>query len=371
MLSPLRRYHLEKEILPKMRLKMHLKTVFFVGLLSTVFSAGTVGADTTGEAEEKPVVETTKFTVPLPPQDKQYQEETPEDIREKARAIFHRANERFEQRRHDDALQDYEQAYSMWPHPRVLFNIAVTLGYLARPLESAEKFREVLRYGPEPITPERYRQATDRYMELMGQLAQILIVSNDNGARVFVNGRPIGTAPLEQAVTLGPGTHMISATLSGKIPYSEQIRLEPGTRARIEIVMTDFADVVRYKTVNRYHWALPASVTLAAGGLLASGIALVVQGRQHIDDIQSDIDRQILEFGRARPFTYDTNLERRAINQQIAGQVLMGASGAVAVTATILWIVRKKRVSFTETEADRKSTDPKVQPHGAGVEIRF
>lgn len=359
-----------------MRLKQHLKTVSLAGPLMLVLTISTASAEKTSkspapESADQPTVETTKMAVELPPKDKKYREQTPPAERKKARKLFDSANEKFEQRRHDDALKEYLEAYELWKHPRILFNIAVCLGYLGRPLESAEKFKEVLRYGPDPITPERYKQASERYTELMGQLAQLVVTCNNEGAEVFVNGKPIGKAPLTKKVNLGPGTHMVSATQKGKIPFSEQVRLEPGTRAKIEIVLKDFSDVMRYKTVDRYHWAVPAAVSVAAGVFLAAGIGLVVVGRQHIDDIQRDIDQQIEEQGRGTTFTYDTALETRAINQQIGGQVLMGLAGAAAVTATVLWLVRKKRVSFTETGAEGKKKGPTVKPKGAGVEVRF
>lgn len=308
-------------------------------------------------------VEKKKVKIELPKQDRVYREETSPDKQEQARKIFHLANERFEQRRVDEAVILYRKALRLWPHPRILFNIAVSLGFLSQPLESAKVFGQVLRYGPDPITPERYKQASDRYLELLGQLAVLQVVCGETGANVYVNGRPVGTGPLDKKVTLGPGTHMVTANLSGKVPYSAQVRLEPGSRAKLEVRLRAFTEVLQYKLVDRYHWAVPSIVTTVAAALLGAGVGLLVQGRADVGEIQDGISEHIRLNGPSTPFTYDTNKEDKGVTMQITGQALLGAAGAAAVAAVVLWLVRKKRVSYT--------ADAKPDAKGGKVEVRF
>jgi tetratricopeptide (TPR) repeat protein len=302
--------------------------------------------------------------VVLPQQTRTYREKTPPDKQEKARKLFRLANQRFEQRRHDEALKLYRQAYGQWPHPRILFNIAVCLGFLSQPLESAETFKQVLHYGPEPINPERYKQASERYTELMGQLAQLVVVCDEPDTKVFVDGKPIGMAPLSKKVTLGPGTHMVTANREGKVPYSAQVRLEPGSHSKIDISLQAFTEMV--KEVDRYHWSVPTSVTAATAAFLGVGLGLLFQGRSDVDDLQADINQKIREQGTGLTFEYDTGLENRAVNMQIAGQALLGVAAAAGVAATVLWLVRKKQVNVAEEKAAKKK-----RKTGADVEINF
>ena len=115
------------------------------------------------------------FSSAVPKQTRTYKEVTPQAKRDQARKLFAEANRRFEQRQVDEAVNLYRRAYALWPHPRILYNIATSMGYLNQPLESARLLKKVLEYGPGPIGKDRYRQTMDRYMQLMGQLAVLRV----------------------------------------------------------------------------------------------------------------------------------------------------------------------------------------------------
>lgn len=298
-----------------------------------------------------------RVEVEIPKVTRSYVEKTSAADRERARKLFTQGNKAFEQRQVDRALKLYEEAYDIWPHPRVLFNKAVSLGFLGRPLESAVTFKEVLEYGPDPISELRYKQAVERYMELMGQLASLVVNCSDVGAKLFVNGVPIGVAPMSKKVTLGPGTHMITANLSGKVPYSAQVRLNPGELKRVTVSMEAFSDVVRYKTVSRYSYWIPTAVTVAAVALGGAGAGLMVKGRSDIDTLIRTVngwpDKTV-----ANPF--DDAARDSGVNMQKTGLALVGVGGVTAATAVILWILQRKKVRYT-VEASSKG----------GVEISF
>jgi tetratricopeptide (TPR) repeat protein len=298
-----------------------------------------------------------RVKVELPEQTRTYEEQTPKAQRERARKLFKAGNKAFEQRQVDRAFKLYKQSYAIWPHPRVLFNMAVSLGFLGRPLASARTFKKVLEYGPEPITDLRYKQAAERYLELMGQLANIVVTCNDAGAKLYVNGEPIGTAPLDEKITVGPGTHMITANLEGKVPYSAQVRLAPGQLKRVRVSLKAFSDVVQYKMVDRYHWWVPTVVSGAAAVLAATGAGMVVQGRNDISTLEDRVDGWSPKTS-THPFA---SAERDSgVNFQKGGYALIGVSGAAAATAVLLWILRKKRVKYTAGSSG-----------GGGVKVEF
>ncbi len=301
-----------------------------------------------------------RVKIELPAQDLTYSESTTKAQRDQGRKLFKKGNQAFEQRAVDNAYKYYKAAYKLWPHPRVLFNIAVSLGFLSRPLESARTFRKVLRYGPEPITKHRYKQASERYIELMGQLTNLIVTCTDAGAKLFIDGKPIGSGPMKKKVTLGPGTHMVTASLAGKVPYSAQVRLEPGELKSINVALEAFSDRVRWRSVSRYHWYVPTLVTAAAVVLAAGGGAMLGWGRNDVAKLQQEVDGIIRD--RDPPdstFNYDTNREDTAVTLQKAGFAMLGLAGTAAVTAVVLWILRKKKVRYT------------VGSGKGGVKIRF
>jgi len=318
--------------------------------------AAPAGGETPGTGQAS---KGSRVAVELPPQDLTYTESASKEQRDQGRRLFKKGNEAFEQRAVDNAYKYYTAAYKLWPHPRVLFNIAVSLGFLSRPLESARTFRKVLRYGPEPITKHRYKQASERYIELMGQLTNLIVTCTDAGAKLFIDGRSIGSAPMKKKVTLGPGTHMVTASLAGKVPYSAQVRLEPGELKSIAVALEAFSDRVRWRSVSRFHWWVPTLVTVAAAVLAGGGGAMLGWGRNDVGKLQQEVN-VITQANPEVPFTYDTNREDTAVTLQKAGFAMLGLAGTAAVAAVVLWILRKKKVRYTVGEAGT-----------GGVKIRF
>ncbi len=285
--------------------------------------------------------------IELHPQDMTYTERTPLAQRNQGRRLFKKGNQAFEQRAVDNAYKYYLASYKLWPHPRVLFNIAVSLGFLSRPLESARNFRKVLRYGPDPVTKHRFKQAAERYIELMGQLTNLIVTCADAGAKLFINGKPIGSAPMKKKITLGPGTHMVTASLSGKVPFSAQVRLEPGELKSLNVSLEAFSDRVRFRSVPRYHWYVPTLVTAGAVALASAGLGLLMSGRATVGTIQDEINRTIAQQGTSATFVYDENRESSAVGLQKGGWALIGVAGATGIAALVLWIMRKKKVRYT------------------------
>lgn len=339
--------------------RTHIRITFMVALLFLVPGGHALAAPAGGTTPGTGKASAAKrVQIELPAQDLTYTESTSKAQREQGRRLFKKGNQAFEQRAVDNAYKYYMASYKIWPHPRVLFNIAVSLGFLSRPLESARSFRKVLRYGPEPITKHRFKQASERYIELMGQLTNLIVTCTDAGAKLFIDGKSIGSAPMKKKITLGPGTHMVTASLEGKVPFSAQVRLEPGELKAITVSLEAFSDRVRWRSVSRYHWYVPTLVTVAAALLAGGGGAMLGWGRGDVDKLQQEVNT-ISNPDPQTPFRYDTNREDTAVSLQKAGFAMLGLAGTAGVAAVVLWILRKKRVRYT------------VGAGKAGVKIRF
>jgi hypothetical protein len=298
----------------------------------------------------------------LPERTVAYDEQTPEPRQLEADRLFQQGNRSFEKRQLDDAIRLYRQAYAIWPHPIILFNMAINLGFLSNPLGAATMFRKVLAYAPGPISQERYTEAAQHYKTLMAQLSVLRVVCSEPGATLFVDGRDFGKAPLDRTVTLGPGRHMVTAKAVGKVPYSAELVLKEGHEGRLVVRLQDFVDIIKTRTVSRYAWWIPTVVTLgavAAGGL---GAGLWATGRSDVTSLK-EAQRRALELSQSRPIAYDTAREDRAVSWQYAGQVLVGAAATAATAAVVLWALRRKRERFT--------VEMTPTPGGAGVNFTF
>lgn len=298
----------------------------------------------------------------LPNRTVTYVERTPEPKQVQANKIFQQGNRKFEKRQLDDAIRNYKQAYEIWPHPIILYNMAINLGFLSNPLAAALKFRKVLQYKTGPISGERYAEAAKHYKRLMGELAVLRVVCTEPGVKVFVDGKPFGSAPLDKTVTLMPGRHMVSASKAKKVPYSAELTLRDGWRYRLKVRLKDFTDVVKTKMVSRYHWYLPTIATSLAAVALSIGGGLWGAGSGEISELKGDLKSNFTPVP-GDPVEHDQAREDRAVAFQYAGQVLVGVGLAAAAAAVVLWVLRKKKVSYTVEVSPTKG--------GAGLNLRF
>jgi tetratricopeptide (TPR) repeat protein len=143
-----------------------------------------------------------------------------EPNRERARALLHEGNEKLDQGLYLEALNRFEQAYSIFPSPKLLFNIAQTLNELGRPLEALDHYERFVHDFPKEESPEQWRLAHERIFQLQGAIAAIEIQSNVVEAQVAVDGRSVGVTPLERPIRLLPGPHAI---VIGKSGFERQV----------------------------------------------------------------------------------------------------------------------------------------------------
>lgn len=329
---------------------------------AVLFGATSLRAAPAEAAPDGSVFQQEPLRFQLPPRDKAYVETTPEPRQVEADKIFQQGNRRFEKRQLDDAIRLYQKAYALWPHPIILFNMAINLGFLSNPLGAARMFRKVLAYRPGPISPERYQEAAEQYRKLMRQLSTLRVVCQDPGAEVFVDGKSFGKAPIDKTVTLLPGRHMVAARQKDKVPYSAELSLKPGHHGQLNVALQAFVDVVKTRVVTRYHWWIPAAASAVAAVAAAAGAGIWTDGRSTIGDLKR-AQLAALTDSEGVPITYDRAAERDAKGLQVGGQVLVGVAVTATAAAVVLWILRKKREKFT--------VEMKATPGGGGVSLGF
>jgi hypothetical protein len=96
----------------------------------------------------------------------------------------------------------------------------------------------------------------------------LYVKSQPSGARLFVDGRHIGTASPRVELVLPEGAHHVSATREGYDDASVPVVLKAGTTRELDVALEPTVPV------TRRWWFWTAAVVVAAGGA-ALGVALL------------------------------------------------------------------------------------------------
>lgn len=134
----------------------------------------------------------------------------------------------FDEGKYSEALAEFEQAYSLASHPLVLYNLAAAHRALSQYAQAVELYNRFLSEGKGVVRPRQLARGRRELDELLRLIARIDVTTQPEGAKVSVDGREIGPTPLEQALILGPGDHVVSATLDGHSPAERSVRVSAG-----------------------------------------------------------------------------------------------------------------------------------------------
>jgi len=117
----------------------------------------------------------------------------------------------------EPARLKFQQAWSVFKSPAVLYNLARAEQLTGHELEALEHFRLFLRVGATDvkITDAMREKAKQNAAELSRKVGQVEIEVPPS-ARVTVDGRPLEETP-KDPVPVQPGRHTIEATFDGKV----------------------------------------------------------------------------------------------------------------------------------------------------------
>lgn len=138
----------------------------------------------------------------------------------RARAAFQWAQKLYKEARYASAIEKFEEAYRIKPHPSILFNIGrcyEQLGEIPRALRS---YRDYLKALPDAKDKEAVANAIvnlERRLKDEG-VQQLMIYTDPAGAMVTIDDKAFGSSPA--AVELRPGNHLVKITLEGYVPVS-------------------------------------------------------------------------------------------------------------------------------------------------------
>lgn len=143
----------------------------------------------------------------------------------------------FEETKYSEALAEFEQAYALAAHPLVLYNLASTHRALSQYAQAVDFYNRFLTEGKGVVKPAQLARGQRELDDVLRLIARVDVTTSPEGAGVSVDGRAIGPTPLGQPLILGPGDHVVRATLDGHDPAERSIRVAAGDTLAVALTL--------------------------------------------------------------------------------------------------------------------------------------
>jgi len=197
-----------------------------------------------------------------------------QSVKERAKALVMKATDAALADRWLEAEALFRDAWAL----EQTFDIAGNLGHFelknGKPREAAEHLRFCLRALPPSETDTQRIRVQERLDEAKKQIAAIVIDVSVIGAEVTVDGRSVGTSPLEGDVFVEPGSHRVRVTRTGFDAAEQIVQTEKGGSSAVTISLSP--TIQRSLPPTR----TPPSSSTAAIPLAASGRSSAAPARE-------------------------------------------------------------------------------------------
>lgn len=151
-----------------------------------------------------------------------------------ARERFMAGAELFDEERFDAAAVEFERSFALRPVPVVLFNLAQCYRRLLRHDDAIEAFRRYLALGGASIAADRRRGVEQEIATIEAQTGAVALDVSPAGARVSIDGRPAGAAPLPE-LRLAEGHRALRIEAEGHVTIEDELVVVGRERRRVEV----------------------------------------------------------------------------------------------------------------------------------------
>jgi len=132
------------------------------------------------------------------------------------------------------AQADYEAANAASPSADALDGLANARYQQKHDAEAYAAYESWIKtYGT--TSPAKKRAAEARLVELGTRTSLLLVESTESGAKVEVDGKPVGTTPLAAPLRLALGPHRIRVTKEGFVPFDQAPNVAVGTTTPVQV----------------------------------------------------------------------------------------------------------------------------------------
>lgn len=276
----------------------------------------------------------------------------------RAAAHFKKGSDLFEKGDFGSAAQEFEAAYELSPHPRVLFNIAACLDKGGKNAEAVAAYR---RYLAETDDHSDLGSIRARLSELETKVSGLRIGCPTEGCEIRINGTGYGQAPV--SVILEPGGYEIEASADEHVTERVTVHLNPGQNKSMTLepsspeplpIDEPPASQDRLKLGWPFLWASGTTITAAT---IMAGFAISTHQKE----------KEFIEKGRT-----NEKLAEEGRRDKIFTNVFIAVTAVAAATsiAFLIYDLKVSRDKLRKPSAARLRITPLGYP-GALATVEF
>lgn len=319
-----------------------------IAVVALCVAASTASAQVTGDAGKK------------------WAEGVSADDQKIASDLFKEGNALLRDANYNDALVKYQDAVAHWKHPAIYFNMVLALLAVGDAMEIYDALQGAMKYGIDGLggSKEEYESA-QTYLKLVEQqLIHITVKCEEDGAKVFVDGKATADCPGDKEILLKAGEHTFAVSKEGFETTTVDKVYPGGQTETVDLKIYRLSDLTRYKR----KFAPWVSYAVIGGGVAIAGVGGLLHASAS-SDIKS-FDAAVEQCGGCVPSSDLTSKRDGASTKQTIGFVGYGVGAAAVVAGVTLMILNRPqpyRIDAESQEPKGVVVVPVVDRKGVGV----
>ncbi len=152
------------------------------------------------------------------------------DPKKRAVKLIDQGDKLFQKKDYEGALAKYQQAYQIFPSPKIYYAMAKAEEKLNRPLEAVAHYEQFVAEVVEDVNEDLRIDAQVSVQELDKTVAVVTFAVQPEGATITIDDVELGTSPYGKPVRLLPGPHKYTFAKEGFVPIEKTVELAAGDK---------------------------------------------------------------------------------------------------------------------------------------------
>lgn len=295
-----------------------------------------------------------------------------------ARTLFQQGVANFESGDFEAALDAFQKAYRLRPHPSVRVNMANCFERLGRVAEAIFNYERFLTESGDDAPEEQREQVSASIQRLRESTGTLQLQVRPMKAKIKIDGSSPRLTP-DGSIALPTGQYTLEVFAPGHEPYTQRVDIHGGSTTEVDIRLRRRAPVASAPAVatrptpptppaapvgpadsgeqgrNTVAWTFGGIAAALAVGSLVTGVMALQAEREFEDAVQASGTSSSIEQ-RVAAVAEGEDAASRANGLAVTSDILLGLTAASGTVALVVWL------TSTRKQDNRTDRSVQVQP---------